>query len=351
MLNDMVLAVARQTAERYLGAFFEGVGEADPAALVAERIHPGLAEVGEVAVVAAMLKLLATRFGAFQGIEPATFAFEEGIGDDGRKRRYEGTFVFEGGAFPLTLGFLGDLVSTLNYGPELGEAIGLEAHRVPSDTRRHVARGMALVEALVAGDAKAAHAMLAPDLQAAISPAWVPDLVTQIGAARAGARITYERGAASAEEPNMLDLKFFVEGDEATVAFDVRFGFAAMQAGIVGLKFDFNYRLDVLAERSTAFLEALLAGRIEAAHAMFPPDVRGSIALEALAEICTFAAGHGGVVAIAPLGVAPNEEDPARLEAGYHVRCANGELAARVSTMLTADGAKLFAVDLRPAEA
>ena len=154
------------SGEAALGNFFSAVAT-EPVADVVKRIHPNLAREADPQVLAAFLKAVPARFGAFKSIELNGFQFNKELKNGQTHERYAGTCVFEKGKVTLEMTLLdGQLLGFYIKEPKDAALEMMKAACVvPADTKPYAEEGLKFWQAALGGKPDQAFPMMAEVLQ------------------------------------------------------------------------------------------------------------------------------------------------------------------------------------------
>lgn len=206
---------------------------------VEETLHPQLVEGHDGQLLAAFVKALSDRYGAFQSVETGGFQFSDSVNDGVRLQRYKGTMVFERGAVPLEMSFLDDKLAGITI---VDETIGAEVLRssmvAPAELGPYQARGEAFWRAAAGGEAGEAFAMMGEPLQKKVGEG---PFVAQVegmfrGKTLEDVRFVVSEGVPEAEDK--IRLRYDVVVDGRTLAADTTFQFAGFKAHLMGFNLD-----------------------------------------------------------------------------------------------------------------
>ena len=206
---------------------------------VQETLHPKLVEGHDPQLLAAFVKALSDRYGAFDSVETSGFQFSDSVNGGVRLQSYKGTMVFEKGVVPLEISFLDDKLAGITI---VDDAIGSEVLAAsmvpPPDLSAYQAEGEAFWRAAAGGKAKEAFAMMGEPLQKKVGES---TFVSQVEGMFSGKTLSDVRFVASedlAEAPDKVRLRYEVVVDGASLDAETTFQFAGFRGHLMGFNLD-----------------------------------------------------------------------------------------------------------------
>lgn len=233
----LLLKFGMGSGEAALGEFFSAVST-ETVAEVCERIHPNLAKEADPQVLAAFLKAVPARFGAFKSIQLNGFNFSKEIKNGQTHENYSGTCVFEKGELTLEMTFLdGKLLGFFVKKPrEAAQELLAAASVVPPNTAPYGEYGLRFWKAALGGKAQDAFPMMAEVLQKQLG---LQTFVRQISTMeRFGAlqSITLADPKVVDGQPNQLLMLYDCKFAKGDMKAHCKFVFADLKSHLIGFQ-------------------------------------------------------------------------------------------------------------------
>lgn len=213
--------------------FFEATRGASLAQIEAQLAPELKAKAVDPELFAAFVKEIATRFGALESIKSDEFS--DNLNGSRRSRQIKGLFVFEKRELSMTVGFLGDQLSTLIVHDPVGVEIADAVTRVPTDTAIYVKGGQRYLEAMLGGRTDEAFDMLAEDKQKTMDRAefmkWGREVPPTLGGVKG---VEVLRVAARPNTKDRLDITYRVTCGSTVIDGEIEFQFRQLAGQLVG---------------------------------------------------------------------------------------------------------------------
>ncbi len=233
-----LMLYGKTSGQAQLSEYFAATQSASVAE-IQETLHPKLVEGNDPQLLAAFIKALSDRFGAFERVETAGFEFRDALNGGVRLRSYKGTMVFERGSVPLVMSFLDEQLAGITIEDETIGAEVLSASMVPPpDLAPYRARGEAFWRAAAGGEAERAFAMMGEPLQKKVGQT---TFVRQVGAMFDGKTLSDVRFVVSEVEPGSEDrvrMDYELTVDGRSLAAHTTFQFAGFNGHLMGFNLD-----------------------------------------------------------------------------------------------------------------
>ncbi len=233
-----LMLYGKTSGQAQLSEYF-GAAQSASVAEIQTTLHPKLVEGNDPQLLAAFIKALSDRFGAFESVETTGFEFRDAINGGVRLQSYKGTMVFERGSVPLVMSFLDDKLAGITIEDETIGAEVLSASMVPPpDLAPYRARGEEFWRAAAGGEAERAFAMMGEPLQKKVGES---TFLRQVAVMFEGKTLSEVRFIVSEIEPGAedrirMDYELTVDGRSLTA--HTTFQFAGFNGHLMGFNVD-----------------------------------------------------------------------------------------------------------------
>lgn len=205
-----------------------------------ELLHPGLKDAVDLNCLAAAMKALATRYGAFKNTHLGEFKQEWVSG--GTVHKVTSTFVFEKAQWDLTLEFMANQLTAFRFDDKLAAELAPVFEKVPEDTSGYVKQGEAACRLMIERKAAELWPLMSEPLQKQFGDqaAFTKLVQTQLPEAKQVESFALVRSAPEKEDPATLALVYQAKIDGTARKLRIRYEFRRMKCFLVSVSYPYE---------------------------------------------------------------------------------------------------------------